>query len=67
MQVLHVFDDSLAEKLRTSGWTEIKTQYGIEPAVWTFAYDESRPLCFDIKEASARGACAVGNRLTMCF
>lgn len=67
MQVLQVFDPSLAEKLRESGWAEIKTQYGIEPAVWTFHYDESKPLCFDIKDVSLRGKCALTGKLVMRF
>lgn len=67
MLVLQVFDSLLAKKLRKAGWTEIKTQYGIEPAVWTFHYDESEPLCFDIKDASLRGKCALTDKLVMRF
>lgn len=67
MQVLQVFDSPLAKRLRENGWTEIKTQYGIEPAVWTFHYDESKPLCFDIKDASLRGKCALTDKLVMRF
>lgn len=67
MQVLQVFDSLLAKNLRENGWTEIKTQYGIEPTVWTFHYDESKPLCFDIKDASLRSQCALTGKLVMRF
>lgn len=67
MQVLRVFDSQLAEKLRETGWTEIKAQYGIEPAVWTFHYDASKPLCFDINDASLRGKCVLADKLVMRF
>lgn len=67
MQVLQVFDPSLAEKLRESGCIEIRTQFGIEPAAWTFHYDESKPLCFDIKDPSLRGKCALTDKLVMRF
>lgn len=68
MQVLRVFDASLAKRLSASGWKEIKTQYGIEQKqVWTFHYDESRPVCFDINEAIKSGKCDIIDRFTMSF
>ncbi len=68
MQVLQVFDESLAWELKKSGWKEIATQYGIErQPPWVFLYDEPRAVHFDINEAMKSGKCRLTDRFTMSF
>lgn len=67
MRVVQVLDETIAERLRTAGWKEIRTQFYIEQLVWTFLYEESRPACFDIDSAIKRGVCRVSDHFTMAF
>lgn len=67
MQALRVYNASLAQILRDTGWNEIKTQYGVGQAAWTFVYDASKPLCFDIHDAMEKGECYICDSFTMTF
>lgn len=67
MQILRVFDCTVANRLRNFGWAEIKTQFDIKPTVWTFVYDESKPFCFDIDNAMKTGKCQLDTSFNMTF
>lgn len=68
MKFLIVTDMELRETLLSSGYRQLQERFDIERrAVWTFEYDETKPLCFDINSASIRGKCKVQDRGTMCF
>lgn len=68
MQVLQVFDESLAMELKNSGWMEFRTKYNIErQPPWVFQYDGPKAVRFDINEAMKSGKCRLTDRFTMSF
>ena len=67
MKVIQVFDNEIANRLRSEGWQEIKTQFDIEQQVWTFLLKDARPVCFDIDDAIKSGVCRIVDRFKMTF
>ena len=68
MKYIQVIDKDLRDKLLSHGYQIMPTKFNIEQAtVWTFLYDESKPLCFDIDIAIADSQCIFTDKFTMTF
>ena len=67
MDVLFVFDETIANKIRAAGAREITTQYGIKQNAWIFDYSDPMRFCFYINVAVEKQKCMIMNNLFMAF
>lgn len=68
MKYLIVTDEQLYSQLISAGYKLLNTRKSLnQNKVYTFEIDETKPLCFDISDASVRQKCMLTNKLTMTF
>lgn len=68
MKYIQVVDETLRDKLLSHGYQMMPTKFNVmQSTVWTFLYDESRPLCFDIDNAITNSQCILTDKFKMTF